>query len=271
MSIVTSTDQPGIAQQLTQLLDSLPADASVATRVAQMASDDLVRVDQIVSVIRQDETLAVRLMRLANSAYYGMDHRVQNFEFAVQLVGFQAVRSMALRTVVESQQGVEPTPSWMRMRSARQAAAARELAEVLDVPVPDAFAMGLLADLGAVLLWQVDRKFYLRAVKDAAGDRDAMLAAQREHYGLDQDQAGAKAFVAWTLPPTMVQALQYPPTPAAPVFVRLLALSRHLASDDLAELSPEVNALTGNRLTAERWAQMYERVSNAAFEIAREW
>lgn len=271
MSIVITRQSGTAMQQLSQLLEALPADASVATRVAQMASDDRVRVDQLVAVLRQDETLAVRLMRLANSTFYGMDRRVPNFEFAVQVVGFQAVRSLALRTLVENQAGGTPAPSQLRMRAACQAAAARELAPILDVPVPDAFAVGLLADLGAVLLWQVDKKFYFSCIKEAAGDRDAMLAAQRQHYGMDQDQVGAKAFVTWALPSTMVQALQYPATPTAPVLVRLVALARLLGNIDLPELTPDIQALAENRLDSDNWEKLFLRVTDAAYDIAKEW
>jgi HD-like signal output (HDOD) protein len=271
MSSVTTNQSCGVARQLDQLLDDLPTDASVAARVVQMASDERVSVSQLVAVLRQDEALAARLMRLANSAYYGMDRRVPNFEFAVQLVGFQAVRSLALRTAVENQTGPEPTPNILRMRAARQAAAARELAPVLDVPVPDAFAIGLLADVGAVLLWQVDRKFYFNCMREAAGDRNAMLMAQREYYGMDQDQAGAKAFTTWSLPPTMVQALQYPATPTAPVLVRLVALARILADNDLPELTPEIQALSGDKINADNWEKMSQHVIDAAFDIAGKW
>jgi len=268
--VIISSKPAFASQQLIKILDDLPADVSVATRVAQMAADETVNIAQIVTVVRQDETLVVRLMRLANSSFYGMDRRVLNVEFAIRLVGFQAVRSLALRTLVETQANTGSTPGWMRMRSARQAAAARELASIFDVPVPDAFAVGLLSDIGAMLLWRVDEKAYLNTIKIAAGDRTAQLAAQREYFGLDQDQTGAKAFSAWSLPPTMVQALQYPPTATAPAFVRLLAVARQLASDELPELTTELVALTGGRLDPNKWAQLYGRVTDAAFDIANE-
>ena len=110
-------------------------------------------------------------MRLANSAYYGLSGRVRTVTFAVTVLGFTTVRSLAL-TAAAGVGGGDPVPPGFWRRSACTAVAAGELARPLGLHAPDAFCLGLLSGIGQALLHHADPAGYA-ALAEAAPDRQA--------------------------------------------------------------------------------------------------
>ena len=89
-------------------IDTMAAQRPVAAQIVSVANSDDTSAKALSRILATDVALASRVMKLANSAYFGMRGRVTSLQFAVTVVGFTTVRTMA--TVALTDLDRSPTP-----------------------------------------------------------------------------------------------------------------------------------------------------------------
>ena len=186
-------------------LDDLPSHRPVAAKVIAEADDHLSDARSLGRTLSFDPALTARVLRLANSAYFGLSGRVSAPAFAVTVVGFSTVRSLA----VSAMAGLDEVPEALEgfwERSVMTAVAAAELAPRLRAGAPDAFSVGLLARLGQALLVRCDPVEY-PLITAAAADREELLAAENRRYGVPHTRVSAEALAAWAFPDELSEAM----------------------------------------------------------------
>ncbi|GAB7189976.1 hypothetical protein NUM3379_06820 [Kineococcus sp. NUM-3379] len=232
-------------------LDDLPAQRPVAARVIATADDSRSSAKTLGEVVAYDPALTARLMRLANSAYFGLRGRVASTTFAVTVVGFSTVRSLAVAAMAGLDEEDAQLPERFWERSLLCAVAAGELAPRLGVRAPDAFALGLLARLGQALLFRCDDGY--ADVVAAAPDRADLLVAETRAYGVTHVRLSAEALAAWGFPADMPEGLLQVARGGATVPLAA-AVS---AGIELSEriVNPEHRRAPVERLTAGRWRE----------------
>lgn len=247
--------------ELLELIDDLAARRPVAARLVAMTGDDGVGAKDLAGTLAADVALTTRVMRRANSAYYGLGGRVRTVTFAVTVVGFSAIRAMAAAAAAGlDTDEVLPADFWPRSKAA--AIACSSLAPAFRVPTADAFCLGLLSGLGQAILVQHDAEGYqaLLARDDVlAGGRPALMDAELEVFGLRHTAVSAEALAAWQFPREFSEALSRLGEAAdrSTSWSRCLATALEAASrlvdptgpvSDVLELSDGV--VTEDRLTA---------------------
>ncbi len=187
-------------------LDDLKARLPVAYHLIALSESADTCASDLGAVVAADPVLTVRLMRLANSAYYGLSGRVATATFAVTVVGFTTVRSLALAAVASMAIGTDLPPSFWETATAT-AVAAGEIAPRLGLRAQDAFCLGLLASLGQGLLFSADGPAYQSLLDAQAGSRASLTRAERSRYGMSHTGVSAAALRAWSFPEEMVDAM----------------------------------------------------------------
>lgn len=79
----------------------LPSLSIIAMKLIEMASDDRCSIDDLANLVERDPSLAVRLLRLANSAFFQPSHPVTTLKQAILRIGFDRLRIMALSLSLE--------------------------------------------------------------------------------------------------------------------------------------------------------------------------
>jgi HD-like signal output (HDOD) protein len=157
-------------------------------------------------ILASDVALASRVMKLANSAYFGMRGRVSSLQFAVTVVGFTTVRTMATVALTDlDDESRLPEDFWQVSTSL--ALAASTLAPRFAERPQDALCLGLLAQLGVALLHHNDAEGYAQvwaAERSFAGRR----AAEVRRYGISALRLTSVALEQWAFPPGMVLPLK---------------------------------------------------------------
>ena len=166
--------------------------ASGALRVAQVCADDRAQPQHVADALAADPA------RAANSSFYGLSGRVGDLRRAVLVVGFRGVQGVATLAATGVDGGADP--AWWRA-SARTAAAARLLAPRFDVPAQEAFAAGLLADVGVALLRAHDPAAAVHAHGPGG------LEAERETFGVDHVELVVRLAEAFLLPPALTDGV----------------------------------------------------------------
>ncbi|WP_337063336.1 HDOD domain-containing protein [Kineococcus sp. G2] len=256
--------------RISAALDDLPAHRPVAARVIAQADDHRSDARSLGQTLGCDPALTAKVLRLANSAYFGLSGRVSAPAFAVTVVGFSTVRSLAVAAVA----GLEDVPESLEgfwESSVLTAVAAGEVAGRLGVKAPDAFSLGLLARLGQALLVRSDPERY-PAVLAGAVDREELLAAEVRLYGCTHTRVSAEALAAWSFPDELPAALAQVDAPgwASPlsVCVRLgVELSERLLVP--ARAPRPAPHLSGGRVDDGELDALRTRVQRVAHEMLR--
>jgi HD-like signal output (HDOD) protein len=215
--------------------EDLPSQAGAATTVLRLVEDPNAGVADLTAVIGTDPALAARIMRVANSSYYGLSGRVATLTFAVSVIGFQAIRGLAV-TAAASLDGTDATPSGFWQTAATTAAAGDLLAPMLGAHPGDAFSLGLLHTLGAALLHQ----HHPLPALCLPGTVDETELAEQEVslYGIGHAEAAARVLTAWRFPGHLCELIashHEPVLPDATPLQRLLPTARALTHLTLAD------------------------------------
>jgi HD-like signal output (HDOD) protein len=247
-------------------IETMAAQKPVAAQIVSIADSDDTDARILARVLASDVALAGRVMKLANSAYFGMRGRVTSLQFAVTVVGFPTVRTMATVALTDlDDESRLPEDFWRTSTSV--ALAASTLASRFGERPQDALCLGLLAPLGVALLHHNDVEGYadLAAAEPTAA---GLLAAEVRRYGIHAFRLTAVALEQWGFPPSMV-------TPLCAVgdlgdgdgalLRAALEVAARLTVED--HVPVPVEELTGGQLQEDAVVQVLDRVRAEADEL----
>lgn len=181
----------------------LPAQA---VRVRRVAEDRRSSLDDLEAVVARDPALAGSILRLANSAFFGMRRKLGTLREALFVLGFAATRDLALALAVSSLgRSQHPLRHQLREQALRGAVAARAVASCThgQVATGEAFVAALMRDMGRILLLEL----YGESYATLTSDHPELRAGERERYGADHAELGAACLVRWGLPQVMCDAV----------------------------------------------------------------
>jgi HD-like signal output (HDOD) protein len=220
-------ERGALVDALIEELERLPAQPSVAVRTVWVADQPNSSAKDLAAALTADPALTARVLRLANSAYYGLSRRVAEVAFAVTVVGFPTVRAMAaVHASGLFEPGENSVPDGYWEHSVATATLCSVLAPRAGVRPNQAFPLGLLHDLGSALLFRADPARF-EAVQAEARDGRPLRSAEKAAYGMAHDEAAARVFSAWRFPETFIEAVAdhhaHPATLTEPHMLLLVA------------------------------------------------
>lgn len=189
---------------------ALPTISGVVMELLAMSRDPTVPLSNIVKAVSLDQVLAAKVLRTANSAFFGRSGMVSSLEDAISTIGIHTFRTTiitnGLLKALPNAPGIAMTTYWkMGMHTAFMASA---LAEPVSVDREEAFTTGLMQGLGVLLIHLVMPKEAEKIVQkvdvfDFAGRRDV----EQSYLGFDNAEVGAELLKRWKFPIQIQNAL----------------------------------------------------------------
>lgn len=198
-------------QDLRDKAGALPALPVVATELLASLDEDDIDVATLARHITSDQSLAARALRVANSPFYGMAGRVTTIQDAVVILGFRAVRSLVLSSLlvkaVDHVGGGQKNSRGFWRHAVAVALCARGLARFSGTCVDTAFTAGLLHDIGRIFLAACFPEHTRAAHLRQQEMRGAFIQAEHEVLGLDHGVAGGVLARQWGFPSPIADAI----------------------------------------------------------------
>jgi HD-like signal output (HDOD) protein len=231
-------------QELAAAVDKLPPVGVVMQRLLTVLQDPDSGVDEVAALVRVDTALAAQVLRLANSAFFGLVERVATVEEGVQHIGMAQVQrlvtSLGGRRLFErplDNYVISAPLLWHHTLSV--AVGAEVVATRIGAEDSIAYLSGILHGIGIVALDSV------AAARGIAPRNLAipLLDWERDTFGIDNAAAAARVLQYWKFPESLrlaVEARYEPPVPATaknPSSVLYLACC--LAERTASGLAPE--------------------------------
>ena len=222
----------------------LPTMPKVAHDLIISLNDEDAPVSQVRDAICQDPALAIKLMRLANSARYGMQRQIGSVDDAIAVVGASQVRTLVLASCMcdafPSIPGLDPNTFWHDSQMC--GGYAQWLAKHIGTDSDEAWLTGFMVRLGEVVLGQAAPQF-LSDIERLPSYPGARWQREMAAVGFTEGQVVAELARRWNFPESIIRGLETAADPlSAKPFSRLGAIlyMAELLAESGAEMAGEV-------------------------------
>ena len=182
----------------------------VARKALDILNNENCSIEDLSTVIEKDQTIAARILKISNSALYGLRREVTSLQNALLILGFKTLRSIVLTATTRSlykKFGMTEKIIWDH--SVGAAIAAKLISRGLGSEVTDmAFVGGLMHDLGKVVMNNETPEAYSEVMMKMYNEGIGSIAAEKDVYGYDHTDVGAGVTGKWKFAAPLVTVLK---------------------------------------------------------------
>jgi HD-like signal output (HDOD) protein len=228
-------------------LVSLP---DIYIRLKAVVDDPESSMADVAAVVANDPALTARLLKIANSPYFGFPAKITTVARATSLLGTQQIHDLVLATTVtEAFSGIPSELVNMQefwSNSIRCGLLCRRLAQECNVLDSERlFVEGLLHDVGHLIMYQGLPEASAAALRQSQQQDRPLFMVERELIGCDYAQVGSALMRSWQFPPGLVESVGYQNEPARAKVFPLEVAIMHIA------VQLKWHAVSGTPLTQE--------------------
>ncbi|HYQ00285.1 MAG TPA: HDOD domain-containing protein [Polyangiaceae bacterium] len=199
-----------------------------ARRLEELTRNPKARLEQVVSVLETDPGLSVRLLRLVNSAGYGLKVRVTSVRHAAVLVGTRRLHQVATTAaILDLFETNNETAVELLEHATVVGSLCRYLAVHLGLPHDELFTCGFLHDIGKLMMLDTEGEKYAELVRTYGGAPDQLHMHERRVFGFDHALLGAHVLKAWNIPEPVPKVVLYHHAPQRAMQDTLLSSMVH--------------------------------------------
>ena len=243
-----------------------------AKRLEELTRNPKARLEQVVSVLETDPGLSVRLLRLVNSAGYGLKVRVTSVRHAAVLVGTRRLHQVATTAAILDLFATSNRTAIELLEHATVVGSlCRYLAVHLGLPHDELFTCGFLHDIGKLMLLDTEGDKYADLVRKFGAGPDQLHLQERRMFGFDHAVLGAHVLKAWNIPDPVPKVVAFHHQPARAMHDTLLSsMVQALRLADLMSYAVQLETdSAGVLLVAESEAAQYLDISEP--QVAAMW
>jgi len=218
---------PITPQELIANLGDLPPLPQVAVQVLRIAADPDASTDELRRVIATDLALTAQILKIANSAMFGMMREVRTLTQAIMTLGFSTIKSVVIASSAKNlysrgNAGLQERLMWEHALTA--ALAARVYGKTLRFPrAEECFLGGLLHDIGKCVMGLKFPDRYGILVRSAYNDGGDLMEMELETFGFDHTMVGEALLHSWNLSASLEKVVRWHHEPeSAPAEERTL-------------------------------------------------
>ena len=290
MGASASQERPAIVDSTIRGISHIATLPEITLRIIELVEDPTSTAQDLHNVIASDQALCSRILKVVNSAFYGLPRQIGSINRAIVLLGLNAVKNIAIAaSLTKLFRGGELCPSFsardLWIHSVATAAGSKLLCDELKFEMPDeAFLTGLIHDIGIMVEMQGRRDELVEVFDEITFDDEgapsiSMREVESRILGADHCEFGAALCESWKFPRPFVYAtghhhepLQLPrdsrlPTSIIHVADRLSAQLNYGFRADLLTTEIGEDVMDEIRLTSERLEAIRERLPQAYDEV----
>jgi putative nucleotidyltransferase with HDIG domain len=218
---------------------NLPTPPIVFHQIQKVINDPKVSAGQIAKILQEDPAMSVKVLKLTNSAFYGLSREIESVKQAVIIVGLEAIKNLVLSaSVLDMFKGKNIDQEFQEKfwrHSLAVGFCARLLARmgrVRGMLDPDsAFSGGLLHDIGKVIMCCFLQEEHMQVKKERAADRELPTYQIEERVlGYNHAQIGSILAEQWKLPRRLTEAVSFHHHPQLATSEEMIPYVIHVAN-----------------------------------------
>jgi len=263
-----------LPENLIENIVTLPTIPPVLAELNQAITNPDSSAADIAKIISRDPSTATKVLRLANSAYYGLTNKVATINHAVTMLGFNIIRNLVTTaTVFDTSADGDILGLFDREKFWRHSLGAGISARILakeafqtERGADDFFICGLLHDLGKIVFGQYLKSPFQQALQASASRHIPLFEAEKQIIGCTHVDVGALLAKRWNLSQQVVSAIAHHHQPLrAPAPFHNHAVVTHIA--DFIARKKDIGAGGGSDPQLERAAWDTLKISKRSIPL----
>ncbi len=189
-----------------QQVRDLPTLPSIVFEVLKIAGKPDANINDMVRVMEVDVAMTGKILRTANSAYYGVPRKIDSLRMALVVIGMDEISNLVTTaSILKAFPAQSGGDDWDAKNFWFHSAAVAELTtglyDVLNLPKPSgAYVAGILHDVGYLMLHQYFNQYWSACQKFAHKEGIPTFRAEQQLLGVDHGHIGAWLVQRWNLP-----------------------------------------------------------------------
>jgi HD-like signal output (HDOD) protein len=206
-----------IREKVSSILQ-LPALPSIAMEIVEMVDNPKTSASKLGKVIASDQALTAKVLKIANSPFYGFPRRISTVEFAIIVLGYDALKEIvigiSLISALQRKSDLQFDARSFWDHAVTTGVVARRLARDTGYRVSgEVFVAGLLHDMGISIMHRFFRTEYRQILEAMQSTGKPFLELELEILGATHADIGGWLAERWNLPSHLVEALALHHTP----------------------------------------------------------
>ncbi len=206
MATAAAVDPQELIKQAVKKVTSIATLPEITSRIIKTVEDPKSTAAILHKIVSHDPALVTRILKVVNSAFYGLPGQIGSIERGIVLLGLNAVKNIAVAASlgqmfrgVKICDGYTAKDLWTHCVSV--AVVARALAKQSKLPLADeAFLAGMIHDIGLLVSLQISPEQLRLVCERAKAEEKDFCEIEREVLGVDHQQLGAGLAEAWKFP-----------------------------------------------------------------------
>src|SRR6476619_2034153 len=194
MATATAIEPNELVKQMVKQVSTIATLPEVTAQIIKTVEDPKSTAQQLHKLVAHDPALVTRILKVVNSAFYGLPGQIASIERAIVLLGLNAVKNIAVAASlgqlfrgVKLCEGFTAKDLWTHCIAV--GITARYIAKQIKVPLADeAFLAGMIHDVGLLVSLQVMPEKLRTVCERAKGPSSNFCDLEREVMGMDHQQ-----------------------------------------------------------------------------------
>ncbi len=274
-----------INPRTTYFEEDLPAIPGVVAELIALTEKPDADVEEVARTLEQDPALCLAILRVSNSPYFGMRHKISDMRLALVILGMREVRTIALGISTYSSMrdsGEDPGVARSLWANSLHVGALSKMiaATYMQTDTTIAFISGLLTNVGKAFFLKRLPEHYSKLLKGNRFDWAGLIKGEEELFGCNHLEIGAALLNRWNLPPVLADIVwRHYPDETRPIreavepdLVAAVRLARYLVDTSPKQKSHpaiedgDTNAFIGKIAGADKTNAIFLRLLQIAKE-----
>jgi len=204
------------ASTLIARIQSIPTLPTVAIRVMEITANPKSSANDLMDIISPDVSLTTKILKIANSPFYGLTREISSLQHAVTVLGFKEIRNLVISTVAfDSFKNLGENSKFDINKFWRHsfycALAAKTIAVDMKIESSELFVAGLVHDIGKLAMYiTFPSEFMMQAeIMNPLKIKYTAFEAEKDVFGMTHDEVGMKLLKKWMFPKSLLTAVGY--------------------------------------------------------------
>jgi putative nucleotidyltransferase with HDIG domain len=203
-----------INKRILKSIQTLPPFPATIQKVMALASNPDSSLTELVAVVRLDQAITANILRICNSAYFGLRRPVDNVNDAIMYMGkknvLRAVMTAGLSRYFRTQKGYDVKGGDLWEHAVAVALMAQICAAKMSRPDdPRLFTAGVLHDIGKMVLGEFVHESWQKIQELVEKQRYSFLEAEEEVIGVNHAELGGEVARIWKFPDEILKAIAF--------------------------------------------------------------
>ncbi len=200
-----------IVRRIYSKIEEIPTLSPMLQKVVSLIQSSSSDAQDVTDLISKDPSLTTKILKVSNSAYYGFSKSVDTLERAVMVLGFNMVSTLAMSVgIIKTLSSGKKAGQYSRERLWIHSLAVGTIMKEMGVRFgrkedsDSLFVIGLLHDIGKVVLDQFFAEEYKQALEETGCiESSCVCKAEEDYFGMDHGEVGSILLQRWNFPESM--------------------------------------------------------------------